>query len=80
MTAVMVFCVIYILGMFMPGLFPVLTDKVAPAVSGVLVFLYLTEQLRIIFAFKEPLLMSILYLCTLEILPIAIAVATILKF
>ena len=79
MTAVMVFCVIYILGMFMPDLFPVLTDKVAPAVSGVLVFLYLTEQLRIIFAFKEPLLMSILYLCTLEILPIAIAVATILK-
>ena len=80
MTAVMVFCVIYILGMFMPDLFPVLTDKVAPAVSGVLVFLYLTEQLRIIFAFKEPLLMSILYLCTLEILPIVIAVATILKF
>ena len=29
---------------------------------------------------NEPLLLSILYLCTLEILPIVIAVATILKF
>ena len=80
MLAVVVFCIIYILGMFLPDMFPILVDKVAPIVSGILIFLYLVEHLRIIFAFKEPLLMSILYLCTLEILPIVIAVATILKF
>lgn len=80
MIAVMVFCVVYILGMFLPDIFQALVHNVVPALSGVLVLIYLVEHLRIIFAFKEPLLLSILYLCTLEILPIVIAVATILKF
>ena len=80
MIAVMVFCVVYILGMFLPDIFQALVHNVVPALSGVLVLIYLIEHLRIIFAFKEPLLLSILYLCTLEILPIVIAVATILKF
>ena len=80
MIAVMVFCVVYILGMFLPDIFQTVVHNVVPVLSGVLVLIYLMEHLRIIFAFKEPLLLSILYLCTLEILPIVIAVATILKF
>ena len=68
MLAVMAFCVVYILGMFLPDIFQTLVHNVVPVLSGVLVLIY------------EPLLLSILYLCTLEILPIVIAVATILKF
>ena len=78
--AVMVFCVIYLAGMFLPEAYPALRGTVSPAVAALLGLVYLTEHIRIIFAFKEPLLLSILYLCTLEILPIALAVATILKF
>lgn len=79
-VAVLIFSVIYMVGMFVPGIFQVLEKDVVPAVSAILVLIYVTEHLRIIFSFKEPVLLSILYLCTLEILPIAIAVATILKF
>lgn len=78
--AVMIFSVIYMVGMFVPGVFQVLKSEIVPVVSTVLVLIYVAEQSRIIFTFREPVLLSILYLCTLEILPIAIAVATILKF
>lgn len=80
MVVVIFFCVVYILCLFVPDIYPVLMRDVVPVASGILIFVYLVEQTRIIFAFREPLLLSILYLCTLEILPIAIAVATILKF
>lgn len=78
--AVLLFTVVYIIGMFIPDVLAVLGEKVVPAISAVLVLLYLVEQTRIIFSFKEPVFLSILYLCTLEILPIVLSVATILKF
>lgn len=78
--AVMIFCIVYMVGLFIPGIFPILKEDVVPVMLALLVILYIFEHLRIIFSFKEPVLLSILYLCTLEILPIAIAVATILKF
>ncbi|HIZ85389.1 MAG TPA: DUF4271 domain-containing protein [Candidatus Coprenecus stercoravium] len=75
-----VFCVVYIIGMFLPDIFPVLAGKVIPALSILLLAVYVIELLRIIFAFKEPVFLSILYLCTLEFLPIATAVVTIIKY
>lgn len=78
--AVMVFCVILMIGMFLPGIYPLLMDRVVWAVTAVLLFLYLVELLRIFFMYREPLLLSILYLCTLEFLPIALAIVTVLKF
>lgn len=75
-----IFCILLAVGMFLPDIYPFLMCKAAPAVSAVLVLLYFVELIRIFFAFKEPLLLSILYLCTLEMLPIAIAVVTILKY
>lgn len=80
MIAVIAYSVIYLIGMFLPDVFRILTGKVVPVVSVVISVAYLIEQARIIFSFKEPVLLSILYLCTLEILPIVLSVATILKF
>lgn len=80
MLSVVFFSLCYMSGMFVPGIFHILLSNVVPVVFAVLAFLYLVELVRIIFAYREPLLLSILYLCTLEILPMAIAVATVLKF
>lgn len=80
MIVTALFCILLIVGMYLPGIYPVITGEAAFCLAGVLAFLYLVELLRIFFSFREPLLLTILYLCTLEILPAALAVACILRF
>ena len=75
-----VFCILFIMGMFLPDLYPLLTDEVAVWLTAVLLVLYFIGLIRIFFAFKEPPLLTILYLCTLEIVPVALAAAAVLKY
>ncbi|HIZ87483.1 MAG TPA: DUF4271 domain-containing protein [Candidatus Coprenecus pullistercoris] len=80
MLLAIVFSVVFIIGMFLPDVFPLLVGTVSPVMAAAIMAVYYVEVLRIIFAFREPLFLSIVYLCTLEILPVALAVAVIIKF
>lgn len=80
MAATVVYCIVLIIGMFLPDLYPVLTGTVSVVIAAVLLLIYTVELLRIFFSFKEPLLLTILYLCTLEILPVATALTAILRY
>lgn len=80
MTATVVYCIVLIIGMFLPDLYPVLAGTVSAVIAAVLMLFYAVELLRIFFSFREPLLLTILYLCTLEILPAASAVTAILRY
>ena len=79
-TATVVYCVILIIGMFLPDLYPVLTGPVSAVAAAVLLLLYSAELLRIFFSFREPLLLTILYLCTLEILPVVTAAVVVVRY
>lgn len=71
---------LYAAGMFFPQFLPEILLKVSPVVGGALFILYLIQLSRIFFSFGEPPLLSILYLCTFEMLPAGLAMATIIKF
>lgn len=72
--------VIYAACMFFPEIFPDPVMKVALVTGGTIFFMYLIQLFRIFFSFGEPLFLSILYLCTLEILPVCLAIGMIIDF
>lgn len=74
------YCILFVVGIFLPGLQPVLLGPGVMAVTSVFLFFYAVQLLRIFFVFKEPVLLTILYLCALEFLPIAAAIVTVLRY
>lgn len=80
MTVTVLFCVVLIVGMFLPDIYPVLTGKVSIVLGIIVMLVYLIGLTRIFFAFGEPPLLTILYLCTLEILPVAAAATSITRY
>ena len=71
---------IYTAAMFFPAIIPDPVMKVALVTGGILFFMYLMQLFRIFFSFGEPPILSILYLCTLEILPLGLAIGLIIDF
>lgn len=80
MAVTVLSCVVLIVGMFLPDIYPLLTGKVSIVLGIILMLIYLIGLARIFFAFGEPPLLTILYLCTLEILPVAAAVTSITRY
>ena len=72
--------ILFVIWIFLPDVPPVVVGTVAQVLSAGLMIFYAVELVRIFFTFREPLLLTILYLCTLEILPIATAVVTVFKY
>lgn len=75
-----IYCILFIIGMFIPDLQPLLAGHAALAVAAAFMLIYVAELSRIFFAFREPVLLTILYLCTLEILPVAAATVIVLRY
>ena len=80
MVLTAVYTIVFIIGMFLPDLYPFLMGPVCAVLSALLLLLYFIEQGRIFFAVKAPLLLTILYLCTLEIIPAATALVAVLRY
>lgn len=80
MAVTVLFCVTLIIGMFLPDVYPFLTGNGFIALAIMLMLVYLVGLARIFFAFGEPPLLTILYLCTLEILPVAAAATSITRY
>lgn len=80
MVLTAVFTIVFIIGMFLPDLYPFLMGPVCAVLTALLLLLYFIEQGRIFFAVKAPLLLTILYLCTLEIIPAATALVAVLRY
>ena len=76
----LVLSILSVIWIFLPDVPPVVVGTVAEILTAAILLLYAVMLLRIFFAFREPLLLTILYLCTLEILPIATAVVTVFKY
>ncbi len=72
--------ILTVIWVFLPDVPPVVVGAVAETLTALLLLIYGVMLVRIFFAFREPLLLTILYLCTLEIMPIATAVVTVFKY